>query len=231
MSKCLDIGVYNKIPRHLRTYQLHIVILNHSPYNIQYIDQTLELCIYASNRMNGRDDSIFRYFKFQNDDLCIKALEDSLSNIRYVNDINTNIVEAYKRIVVKKHLQYADIRYVKKQNDELCIAALEHGLGNIEYINDVNDNIIANFMRIADVNKVYYCLKYIIKHIKNPTDELLNLTIQHSPQHIKNMTNPSRELEWVALKSDPRVIRHIKNPTNEMFIYAYERGSNNIKNY
>lgn len=231
MTKCSEIAVYNRIPKHSRTHQLHVAMLNICSYNIQYIDQTLELCIYVSIQLGRNGGDTFKYFKFQTDEICIQALEYSLSNIRYINDINSNIVEAYKRIVAKKNLHFDDIRYAKKQNDELCIAALEHNLFNIQFIDDVNDNIIANFMRIVDEHASYKYLKYIIGRIKNPTDELLKLTIQYSPEHIKNISNPSKELEWVALKSDPSALRQIKNPTNEMFIYAYGKSCNNIRYY
>jgi hypothetical protein len=68
-----------------------------------------------------------------------------------------------------------------------------------------------------------------IKTIANPTEEMMKLAVQANGLLLAYLQSPSRQVESLALANNPRAIKFIKNPTEEMMQVAIEKGWSNLQ--
>jgi len=69
----------------------------------------------------------------------------------------------------------------------------------------------------------------IIKHIKNPTEEMQMLAVKADGRLIKDIKNPSEELQLAAINETPEAFEFIKNPSEEMQMLAVQENGSAVR--
>jgi hypothetical protein len=175
-------------------------------------------------------------------DTWIKSLEKNGSNIRYIK----NQTPELQMVAVEKEPRY--IRHIKNPTPEVQMYAVEDNPSNIFDIENPTPQVQ---MYVVKKNPFYvhyiqnptddvqdYILKnhkkYIF-HIKNPNDKikpLLDLeeyqmyAVKINPFYIKDIKNPTPQVQDYILDNRPEYVKFIKNPNEKIKQYKLNNNIN-----
>jgi len=115
------------------------------------------------------------------------------------------------------------MKYIKNPSIETCLTFMKYDLTVLKYIDltRFTDEQINNMcMETLNGYTNILGIKKIIKHVKNPSYELLKKCVKKYPACIGYIPNPSEELCMMVIKEEPFYISDIVDPTEEIKIYA-----------
>ncbi len=113
------------------------------------------------------------------------------------------------------------IQYIKDPSAELINIAITQNPISISYLTKPSNNII-----LSAIRRNPRSVKVIINKIPR---ELQIEALKQKGQLIKYIKNPDAELVEISLQSDPRAIQYVKNPSIEAQVTAVRKSSSLIK--
>lgn len=118
--------------------------------------------------------------------------------------------ETYLEIIRKNGLM---IQYVKEQTEELCIEAIKQNWLAISHIKNLTEKICIEAIRQEPT-----AIEKIPNIYRSKT--VCREAIVRKPELFSILSDPDKDLTYLAISLDGTNIRYVKNPTEEMQIMA-----------
>lgn len=222
----------------LPTQEMIELAIKSNPLALQFVpNQTKDQCLSAveneglalqfvdqSSRMNWTHAEM--------DHLCKIALENNPYALEFIPTQTDSLCLAQVRINGRL------IQCVHKPTPEICLAAVGNEGAALSYIPP--ELKTAEIYRTAIKNN-----PFVLKHIENPSEELIFMAIREEPQALMYVKNPTQKMIDLALtknglsigaiqnpttkdclnaiRQNPLAIEHIRNPTIEMCLQAVRK--------
>jgi len=117
------------------------------------------------------------------------------------------------------------IRYITTPSIKMIETALTHDIKSIEFIKDHTEEVQSLVLSLCE----YRDLEFIVKALKQISDENIKEIIGKDGCLIKLIKNPSEKVQLKALGDDGEAIEFIKNPSEKVQLKAIKIDGANIR--
>lgn len=170
------------------------------------------------------------------DDLLIQAFEQDPNVLPFIKK------PTYQQKLSAVSRKGATIQYIKFPTSELIDIAINQNPMAIEHLKDAdnkyilkaiksNPKCVKNIINKLPRNLIIEALKmkgYLIKYIKNPDDELIQIAVSSQPSAIQYVKQSNIEAQLTAIKKLPNLIDCVDTEIEEVQIAAVESKPDNI---
>lgn len=199
------------------------IALENDGLALEFIDdQTVKLCKIALRK----NIQSYKYIKNKNDDINLYTISldaDSLKDI-----INLSGIEKISEKVCIEALKKKGslLKYIPKdyQTYEMCHLAIENDPESISFFDEKYFSC-ENLVKLA-----LFKNSFVIKHIKNPSNEICNLALEQNPLSIRFIENQTNELCIKAINLDTNALSCIKQQTVEMCFICVNKNASSMLN-
>lgn len=142
--------------------------------------------------------------------LCILAIDNDISNIRYIHKATDDIC----RYVIDKDIRY--LPCIENPSVAVCMYALAKDINNIAQISNPPLEI---WQYVVDIDVAYF------HYINNPSDEICKYIIDMDVKNFSLIANPSLEVCKHMLNKNPLTLELIREEhrTDEVIKYALDK--------
>lgn len=153
----------------------------------------------------------FDHIEHPNHHAQMMLLDNSISNIRYINNPSDRAIE---RAIKADYHNLRCIRGPIKKKHQLM--AIQQSSNAINMLHNPDDEVkYAAIKRSGSV----------IRHIESPTLDMQRAAINKAASAVAGIDNPSEEIQMLAIRKSPSVLNSIRKPTRAVIVEAIKGGN------
>ena len=206
-------------------------------FNMKKIDNVNEDLLLKAIQSNS---CVIQYIDNPSEEVQLAAVQKDPGSIQYI----TNPSKKIQRIAIEQNPNA--ILYIKNPSEDLQRLAITKKPSSIQYIKNPSKNLLKLALSL-DPSTIEYTGKSLndlsyeqqkrmilinpdkIKDLKNPSDELQILAVTKKQTVLSELKNPSEKVQLAVVRNDPKVILYLKNPSEKIQISAIQNNPNVIK--
>ena len=165
------------------------------------------------SKINNQSEKLLSVF-IKLDTNNIKYIHNPSKNLialaeKYTIIQRQNFLEKEKRdIALLKRRGAREIGHIQNPSEKVQLYAMSLNNGGA-YYSDIKSDNISNNVKLAALKSYVHA----IRDIKNPTEEMQMIVAKSGSYEFRNIKNPSEKVQLAAIKENPKAIQYIKNPT------------------